>query len=71
MTLTGESEVLGEIPVPVPLSQLEISRGLASDRTHPYELHGGQSGTGKKFNLNYTYITIHLVPRSKHANSHL
>jgi hypothetical protein len=32
MILTGETEVLGKHPVPVPLCPPQISRGLACDR---------------------------------------
>lgn len=34
MLLTGEAEVLGEEPDPVPLYTPEIPNGLAWDRTH-------------------------------------
>jgi len=33
MILTGETEVLGEKPVPVPTRPPQISRGLISDQT--------------------------------------
>jgi hypothetical protein len=40
MTLTGETEVLGEKPVTVPLCSPQISHGLAWDRTRVNTVRG-------------------------------
>jgi hypothetical protein len=66
MILTGETEVLGKIPVPMPLYPPQIPHGLTWDRTWTSAVEGQRlSNIDSHLNCVYNYSPYRTVNKAR------